>query len=297
MEQTLQENDAPSCLPLDDAHARIHRREEFADPLGPIGDPPTPHIRPPPPAHARSTHTDGVSHASTSLPSRVRLSSAAVHASTDALLLWVHPTQALLCSNSPHLHPHAASPHSRWCLHFYYQQCRRRLSQHPPSTTTHTQSHIHEECQYTRETRHTCCRRWDAASQTAHSPQTQRNSCCGQRQKCIPSADGMNRCCERSSRHTLSTNLGACTGTHTLGDAHTSDASLAAHAEEEDIGEVPFPDGIDWKALTAAQKPRVRPASVCSVQKTQQMSTWRSMCLLCLTRRTAHPLHPACCTR
>ncbi|KAA6359427.1 MAG: hypothetical protein EZS28_045046, partial [Streblomastix strix] len=33
---------------VDDAYAKVHRLEEFPDPLGPVGDPTTKHIRPPP---------------------------------------------------------------------------------------------------------------------------------------------------------------------------------------------------------------------------------------------------------
>ncbi|KAA6386718.1 MAG: hypothetical protein EZS28_017758, partial [Streblomastix strix] len=46
--QHLAEIGQPYNISLDDAYIKVHRLEEFPDPLGPVGDPTTKHIRPPP---------------------------------------------------------------------------------------------------------------------------------------------------------------------------------------------------------------------------------------------------------
>ncbi|KAA6371845.1 MAG: hypothetical protein EZS28_032627 [Streblomastix strix] len=48
IQRHLAEIDQPYNISLDDAYIKVHRLEEFPDPLGPVGDPTTKHIRPPP---------------------------------------------------------------------------------------------------------------------------------------------------------------------------------------------------------------------------------------------------------
>ncbi|KAA6400396.1 MAG: hypothetical protein EZS28_004085 [Streblomastix strix] len=48
IQRPLAETDKPSYTSLDEVYAKVHRFEEFPDPLGPVGDPTTKHIRPPP---------------------------------------------------------------------------------------------------------------------------------------------------------------------------------------------------------------------------------------------------------
>ncbi|KAA6394990.1 MAG: hypothetical protein EZS28_009479 [Streblomastix strix] len=48
IQRPLAETNNPYYISLYDAYAKVHRLEEFPNPLGPVGDPTTKHIRPPP---------------------------------------------------------------------------------------------------------------------------------------------------------------------------------------------------------------------------------------------------------